>query len=210
MKFKYGTDVINHEKEKVGEIESVVIDPETDEISHLIVQEGLLLKEDKVVPISLVANVNQDQIKLHDFAGDFDEFPAYQEMHYVPIHQLDSVQFDPKLTPLYAYPPLGKSGFHLSPALEVVVEEENIPTSAKLIDEGANVITLDEHHVGNVEEVIFDPDSDRATHLVISKGLLLKDEKLIPVNWVKEYDQQKIKLFVDSAVIENLPEHMQE
>ena len=210
MKFKYGADVVNSQKEKVGEIESVVIDPETQEITHLIVEEGFLLKEDKVVPISLVANIDEDHVKLHEFSDSFDEFPAYQEMHYVPIHQLDSVQVDPELTPLYAYPPLGMGGFHPSPALEVVVEEENIPTTAELIEEGANVITLDEEHVGNVEEVIFDPDSDRATHLIISKGLLLQDEKLIPVNWVKEYDQQKIKLFVDSTVIENLPAHMQE
>lgn len=71
-------------------------------------------------------------------------------------------------------------------------------------------MTLDDQHVGDVAEVIIDPQMDQATYLVVSKGLLLVEEKLIPVGWIQKYDEEEIRLTIDRKVIENLPEYQTE
>jgi len=62
-------------------------------------------------------------------------------------------------------------------------------------------------HVGDVEEVIVNPQSDKITHFVISKGLLFNEEKLIPSTWVSGFDSDELKLVVNSKIIEHLPEY---
>ena len=207
MKFHYGTDVINHDGEKVGEVEAVVLDPSTEEITNVIVRKGFLLQDDKVLPISLVETAGEDHVKLHSFDADIEDLPTYKRTHFVQIDRPGHQQIDEPLVPMFSYPPIGFAGLYPHPFVDVPVEERNIPLTTKPIKEGARVIALDGEHVGNVEEVIFDPETDRATHFIISKGLFVKDEKSIPVDWIKEYGQNEIKLFVDSNVIENLPDH---
>lgn len=207
MKFHYGTDVINQEGEKVGEVEAVVLDPSTEEITNLIIRKGFLLTEDKVLPISLVETADEEEVKLHPFEGDIDDLPPYKQAHFVQIDRPGRQQIDERLVPMYSYPPIGFAGLYPHPFVEMPVEERNIPLTTKPVKAGARVTALGGEHVGNVEEVIFDPETDRATHFIISKGLLVEHEKLIPVNWIKEYGQDKLELYVDQNTIKNLPDH---
>jgi hypothetical protein len=55
--------------------------------------------------------------------------------------------------------------------------------------------------------MIVEPQSDQVTHFVISKGILFTEDKLIPSNWVKRYDDDQVKLLVDSNIVEQLPEY---
>jgi sporulation protein YlmC with PRC-barrel domain len=40
MIFKYGSDVITVNGEKVGEVKEVVIDPRTEDVTHVIIEKG--------------------------------------------------------------------------------------------------------------------------------------------------------------------------
>ena len=44
-------------------------------------------------------------------------------------------------------------------------------------EEGAEVISADGEHVGNIEQIYVDPESNYATHVLISQGLILTDKK---------------------------------
>lgn len=212
MRFIYGTDIINFSGEKVGELEHVVIDPETNKVTNLIVNKGFLLPNDKVLPISLVMESNEDHIKLYNFEGSFDDFDDYIELHYVKSKSTTVEDYEEGL-PLLPYPPSGSYGptgyvpiYHPSGGMETKVIK-NTPTGTKSIKEGAKVFGLKGEHVGDVEEVIIKPQSDEVTHFVISKGMLFTEEKLIPTNWVKGYDSNQLKLVVDSTIVEGLPEY---
>lgn len=52
MQFKQGTHVYTIDGKDVGAIDRVVLDPKTDEVTHVVVRRGWLFSEDKVVPIS--------------------------------------------------------------------------------------------------------------------------------------------------------------
>jgi uncharacterized protein YrrD len=59
--------------------------------------------------------------------------------------------------------------------------------------------------VGDVERLIVDTGSNRATHFVIAQGLLFKDRKLIPAHWVDSVNEDKVHLVVSSKLLRGLP-----
>jgi hypothetical protein len=88
-----------------------------------------------------------------------------------------------------------------------VVTTQNIPADTIPLREGVDVISSDGKHVGDVERLFVEPDSARATHFVMSQGLLFKDRKLVPAHWVKSADEDKVHLTVTSSVLERLPSY---
>lgn len=83
----------------------------------------------------------------------------------------------------------------------------NIPDDNVALKEGAKVWSQDAHHVGDVEKIFFNPDDQKATHLLVSKGLLNKQRKLIPVDWVDEIYEDRVNLVLRDELIKNLPEY---
>jgi uncharacterized protein YrrD len=210
MQFNIGAKVFTADGEQVGSIDRVVIQPHTKEVTHLVVQKGLLFTEDKVIPTSLVGSATEEQVSLRKVDEDLDEFPNFIESHFVPVDRgPDSVPVSRNLArTFYWYPPIGGyGGFAAYATSRFVVKSEPIPGGSVALDEGANVISSDGEHVGDVERVLTESLSDRATHLLISEGLFLKEKKLVPTIWIKHAFEHEIRLSVDSKLVENLPEY---
>jgi sporulation protein YlmC with PRC-barrel domain len=107
------------------------------------------------------------------------------------------------------YPTAGYLGFPASgigyenwPQVEM---KQNIPEDTVALKEGSKVVSSDDKHVGNIEQLFVDPDSNRATHFLISQGTFFKDRKVVPARWVKTIKEDLVQLAVASNVLENLP-----
>lgn len=229
MKFKHGTHVYTSDERDAGTIDRVVVDPSTDEVRELIVRKGLLFTEDKVVPIHLVESATEDRVTLADTENELNSLPPFEERYYVaPDGYTDDERagleaaedvgiesdVDRYVEPLYSYPPLGTPwwsyGTYGVPPVGVEIPypervRQNIPEGTVAVKEGARVYSSDGKHVGNIEEIFTDEASKRATHYVISKGLLFKESKLIPTNWVKVTGEDEVNLSVATNLVENLP-----
>ena len=230
MKFKHGTHVYTSDERDVGTIDRVVVDPSTEEVRELIVRKGWLFSEDKVVPIHLVASATEDRVTVVDTKEELDSLPPFEERYYVEpdgytdderagleaAADIDVEGVDSYVEPLYSYPPLGTPWWGygtygtVTPPIGVDVPypervRQNIPEGTVAVKEGARVYSSDGKHVGNIEEVFIDVVSNRATHYVISKGLLFKESKLIPTNWVKVTGEDEMNLSVATNLVENLP-----
>lgn len=210
MQFNIGAKVLTADGEQVGTVDRVVIEPDTQEVTHLVVQKGILFTEDKVIPMSLVSNATEEQVSLQKADDDLDEFPDFVESNFVPADRgPDSVSVtNNRANTFYWYPPVGGYGGFAAHAIpRYVVKTEHIPEGTVALDEGANVISSDGEHVGDVERVFTDSENDRATHLLISEGLFLKEKKLVPTRWIEHVFEHEIRLFVDSELVESLPEY---
>jgi uncharacterized protein YrrD len=222
MRIKEGTNVYSARGDSVGKVDRVVIDPRTKEVTHLVIRKGFLLVEDKVLSISLVASADEDRVQLRQDAGDLRNLPPFEETNYVPLDQYEALQTgyqEGNATPLYWYPSasfetLGRSGMWPIPVTgtgpQYAAEtHQNIPTDSVALEAGANVIAADGEHVGDLEAVFTDPSSDRATHLVIQEGFLLKEKKLVPTEWVTRVEENQIHLSVGSQTVERLRKYEQ-
>jgi len=69
------------------------------------------------------------------------------------------------------------------------------------LKKGVKVISNDGQTLGTLERVITDPKTDRITHLVISRGLLMKSRKLIPVYWLGDVFNEQVHLSVGARLL---------
>lgn len=208
MKFKEDTAVYTADGKKVGNIERFVLDPRGHEISGLVVRKGFLFTEDKVIPPDAVASADEDRVTLYDSAGDPDEFPPYEEMHYIEPGdaELSAVYPEPYIGPVYYYPPLGASAWTPGSYMHDVpmTPKKNIPAGTVALKEGSNVISRDGKDVGHVKEVYTDADTEHVTHFLVEQGVFFKEEKLIPTSWVAHVRDDEIVLAVDASSLEKL------
>jgi len=215
MQFKQGAPVYASDGRDVGRIDRVVLNPRTKEVTHIVVRKGFLFTEDKIVPLSLIAMATDDKIMLRPDAGDLDKLPPFEETHYVPVDEAEAraAAYPADMAaPLYWYPPTGGwLGYgeytYPYPPPYLAETEQNIPAGTVALKEGARVLSADGQHVGSVERVLTDSKVDRATYFVLSQGLFFKERKLIPATWIREIDEDEVRLSVGPVVLDGLREY---
>jgi sporulation protein YlmC with PRC-barrel domain len=198
-----------------------VLDPATNELTHIVIQKGWLLPEDKVVPFEMVKSAVGESVVLSENVDDFDKLPPFEETQF--IRATDDRPEDPAPAPApkyqytpayYWYPAQSNIGFpgiamgHY--AWPMGETKRNIPEDTVPLKEGTNVMSSDGKHVGDVERLFLDEDSNKVTHFVISQGLLFKDRKLVPAHWVKSVEEDEVHLVVSSELLERLPSYQEE
>src|SRR3954464_684883 len=178
MEFKQGTKVVTSDGHHVGNVDRVVINPETKGVSHIVVSKGFLFSEDKVIPVELISTTSPDKVTLQADSATVHNLPPFHETHYVSFYTPPPDSNRPSSTPesVYWYPPIGVGGWGGSganfsqPMLPVgtstIRTEHNIPESNIAVKEGARVVSTDDKHVGNVEQIIADPSTHHITHMV--------------------------------------------
>ena len=87
MQFNQGASVMTLDGKAAGHVDRVVIDPRTNEITHLVVRRGLLQRQAKVVPITAVTTGRDGQLSVHVRSDDLDLLPDYEEEQYVPADE---------------------------------------------------------------------------------------------------------------------------
>ena len=214
MEFVKGAEVFNAAGERIGTVSRVVIDAKTSDVTDLVVERGALFKDEKVIPIELLDPVAVDRIILRETNQSVDDLPNYETTHYVAVDQ-KGAPFN-NLETSYWYPPINfqTPAPGRMPAIPVELDtrtERSIPEGRIAISEGAPVVSADDKHIGDVEQVILNPEGDSVTHFVIGKGFLLREHKLVPASWASSMDDEnKIHLSVDASLFDRLPDYQPE
>ena len=214
MKFNYGVSVFSAKGDKVGTIEQVVVDPRTKEVSHAIVQQGFLFTESKVLPVDLIAEATDERVTLKEAVDDLEALPKFEESYYVkaavPSDAPPTTPAVNRAWPLYYFPP-EEPGKGLIPKESDVHTQKyvrrtdrNVPEGAIVLEEDAEVISADGEHVGDVAKVLADAESNRITHILISRGLLFKEERRVPVSWIDRVAEETVYLAVESSLLNTL------
>lgn len=220
MELKEGMGVFTPGGEEVGRVNRFVLDPATNEVTHIVIQKGWLLPEDKVVPFGMVGTAAEDRLVLSGDVGNFDELPPFEERQFIRAAGERPDDPTPAADPRYQYTPayywypaqsnIGFPGIGLGhyawPGGE---KKRNIPEDTVPLKEGTNIVSADGKHVGDVERLFLEEGSGQVTHFVVSQGMLFKDRKLIPVHWVKSVEENSIYLGVSSELLERLPAYQE-
>jgi uncharacterized protein YrrD len=216
MQFKKNAEVLTSNDEKVGRIDRVVLDPKSNEMTHVVVQKGFLFVKDKVVPLDCVESATEERVELKEGCDDPNEFPDFEETHYIPVEETGGSEARghdglDKLAWYYPVPggawwrqrSLANPGISKPPYVRKT--EVNIPEGTVALEEGAKVVSSEGEHVGNIERVYADEEEQRVTHLLISKGLISKSRKLIPSMWVDSVREDEVRLSIGERFVEKLP-----
>jgi len=244
MQFKKSAPVYTADDQQVGAIDRVVLDPQTNEVSHIVIRQGWLFTEDKVAPIELVDMATEERVQLRSDVKNLDALPQFEEVSYIPYAADDENERSPsntgqtnidKVTPatddsettttystvtdafsLYGYPAVGLGwpaydlGYYGYPdELYTVKVKRHIPTGTIALKEGATVVDSQGERIGSVKRVFTNDETDQATHLLISEGWIFKEQKVVPLDWVKTVTEDEVQLHVKADLLNRLPAYQE-
>jgi uncharacterized protein YrrD len=199
MEFKDGTSVYTSDGKKAGSLHRVVINPESREITHIVVQKGLLTKEDKVISMDKVLSASEERVAINCSLDELQNMEPLEIEHYVPANENPEASqfFDPVSGRVYNDPTLN------TPVKKEI--ERTIPEELVVFKEGAKVVSADAEHVGNVEHVFADAGTGQVTQFTVSQGALIKTKRYLPIEWVQRISEDEVDLTVGSRNVEELP-----
>ncbi|HEX5808972.1 MAG TPA: PRC-barrel domain-containing protein [Anaerolineales bacterium] len=212
MRLEKGMHVFTAQGEKIGTLSRVVIDARTRDVTDIVVERGAFTGGEKVIPIGLVDRENDDRIQLRETNQGVDDFLEYETTHFVALDNVDEPYENIQAS--FWYPPtnlnLAPGGGGMLPDVapdSVPHTETSIPEGRITISQGAQVFSSDDKHLGNVDQVVVDANSNQLTHFVIGKGFLFKEHRLVPAQWIERVSEDKVYLAVAARLFDRLPDH---
>lgn len=212
MEFKQHVVVLNADGQELGRLARVVIEPKSNEVTHLVIRRGWLTVHDKVLPLERVEIGAEDGIIVRLTLDEFDQLPDLEEAQFVTVDEskLGKSEETDAARPLPAIYWLPTSPH--SPLLPNVsgptfraTSHLNIPAGTVAVKEGAQVIARDGKRAGQVDEVLTADKGERITYVLISSGQWVKEKKLIPISWIETLGENEVHLAVESGTIDRLP-----
>ncbi|HSJ57318.1 MAG TPA: PRC-barrel domain-containing protein [Anaerolineae bacterium] len=194
MKFPLNADV-HCSDGQCGRSTYVVLNPASDQITHVVVKEKQPSRVERLVPVVLVGQTAAEVILLNCTLKEFSALEPFNQTEFV-YGDLPHHATDPSLTLLWPY---------AVPAKRVVDEKiRPIAPGDLAVRRGARVQATD-GRVGQVDEFLVDPDSGYITHLCVREGRRQGDRALcIPVSDIAEIKEKIVQLAVDKKTVESM------
>ena len=73
------------------------------------------------------------------------------------------------------------------------------------LDQGMSVYTADGRKVGTIDRVVIDPRTEKISHIVVRKGLLFVEDKVVPVDLLNEASADGVVLRPNVGNLDELP-----
>ena len=177
-----------------GRSTGVVLKPNNEEVTHLVVKEKDAPHEEILVPVTAVKATTPDSIDLSLTRDKVDELQRFMETEYVKVH-----------IPHYAGGVYSLEPYDYAGPEIMSVKHEAIPDDELALLRGARVEATD-GRVGHVDELLVDPEDDRITHLILRKGHLWGQKDVsVPVSEIDSIEEDIVHLKIDKRTIESLP-----
>lgn len=176
-----------------GQSKELVLDRNTEEVTHLVVKGNHLPHTELLVPVELVAETTPRLIRLRctkDKLAELEPFLKLEVIEEKIPHYLPNQYLMPINAPETKW---------------VTVRREAIPPGDIAVRQGARVEATD-GHVGRVDEFLMDPVTEQVTHLVMREGHLWGHRDVtIPLSEIDRLGENVIYLKLNKDQVEALP-----
>jgi sporulation protein YlmC with PRC-barrel domain len=187
-----------------GESEYVVLNPVTDQVTHVVVKEDTSPKTEYIIPVEFVAETKDDTIRLQCSKEKLETMEPFIKTTFIEEKMPDRIIGE-------GYGPYGMGSYYSLPyvtpdkTVYIPVEDQQVPPGELAIHRGARVKATD-GEVGRVDEFVVNPKNNLITHLVMREGHLWgKKEVIIPLSAIGETGEDGVTLKLDKRQIEALP-----
>jgi sporulation protein YlmC with PRC-barrel domain len=180
-----------------GSAAAIVMNPVTEQVTHVVVKEKHAPHTQRLVPIGLVLETTPKYIELRCSFAELARMDALVETEFikteVPHYGTDAV--------VYSWPFVVSQ----TETKMVSVQHERIPPGELTIHRGAPVRGTD-GRVGKVDEFLVDPADSHITHLVLREGHLWGEKDVsIPVSEIDRVHEGVVELRLSKREVEGLP-----
>lgn len=159
---------------QIGHVEHVIINPQTNEVTHFVVNTGGLSPRQVVVAVEAVVAYRNRGVHVALETDDVAELPDFMERDFL-IPPDEWVPPAPYPAAAALWPVTAQN----NPPIPVQ-ERENVPDPSIDIFKGMEVDCSD-GTVGTVDEIVLDPATNRVQEIVIGSGWLFPKTTRLPV-----------------------------
>ena len=178
----------------------VILNPRTRRVTHVVVREGEFPHADHLVPIALVAESTPHFIRLRATRKEVAAMAPFSEVEFLGPEA--GYSGFPAGTALFW--PYGAYDYPPDPG-PLTVEHELIPPGEVAVSRGTRVEARD-GLVGQVDDLVVAPETERITHLVLRTGPLWGTRDVaIPVEAIERVDDYAVRLRLDKEAVGALP-----
>jgi hypothetical protein len=205
-----------------GQSTRVVINPVTQQLTHIVVEISRIPSAERVVPLHKLAETTATMIRLSCTKDELKAMPDFVEHHYVRVEKppdyladwggwimgsgyAGSSAFDHRSGPgvILALPYAVPARPHETEVIDV--KGESIAPDELAVHRGARVEATD-GQVGKVDDFLVDTKSGHVTHLVLREGHLWGQKDVtIPVAQIEREEEDAVYLKLDKQAIGALP-----
>lgn len=211
---RHGAHVESAEGKDVGRLHSVVIDPRDNEVTHIVVNAGPHFPEPGFgapelinVPIDLMEDAGEEKVILRCNRDEFRKLPQYVEREFTPARSapLQAEKTDRGHLLWNTGVALAASFASLLTGIAVPAETVRKASFEREILNDAPVWRLEPHtHIGDVERVLVDEETDEIKELVVRRGVLFHEDVVLPIEYVTEILDGVVHVQITDAELRGL------
>lgn len=203
MDIRFETPVESQDGVAVGKVREVVVAPVSRAVTHLIIQQGLLFNHDRVVSVDNVASADPEKVVLSETAEALEEETrAFEQESFATVPGTEEELPQRIWTqPPGAHPSIVPPGFRPGD----LPPDPAIPMEDIALLEGSPVECANGTPVGTVHR-LFTDEENRITHIVIRCTGVYDEYKLLPLEWIRSFDDNVVTVGVEQGVVQQLPD----
>jgi sporulation protein YlmC with PRC-barrel domain len=219
MKIELGAKVTTADGKEIGTIEKLILDPESGDVHAVVVRTGLLFGKDVEVPVDAIVGQQDGAAQIEYTKDQIDALPSFHEGSYTTPPPERSAEYasgygyptasllwpsrwsGPVSGEPYGHEAIGAVGD------EVATMHREQDLSNSVIKEGSTVRSRDGEKLGEVHRLVFDPETERPTMLVIRKGFLFTEDVEVPVGLISSVDDDVVYLDAQHDELERRLHH---
>lgn len=186
-----------------GKLICILINPVTDQITHLVVKENEGAEREFMVPVDLIKSTSNQRIFLLCSKTGLEKLESFTKTEFVE-------ETMPSVYASYSEPYGIGTHFlwpYVSPekTLRIAVDQPQIPAGEIVMKRGAHVKALD-GVIGQIDEFMVNPENDHITHLVMHRNHIWGHQEIaIPVSAIKEAYKDVVALNISKHEVKSLP-----
>jgi len=184
-----------------GKLSRLIVDPETQAVTHLVIRPEHKRERGRIVPIDLIDDT-AGEIKIRRTKAEFDKLDPAEETDLLPsdpggpLYNPDSAQFGGRWG-------LSMANLRLNDGATVGTHD-TVPLGEVDVRRGEPVFATD-GEIGKIQGLVTDPGSHHVTHVLLEEGHLWgRKEVAIPIGSITRVDDV-IRLTIDKQQVQDLP-----
>jgi uncharacterized protein YrrD len=175
-----------------GTLHKVVVDPQTKQVTDLVIVKGLLQRHDYVIPLSVVEQASENEIQVALYTQELASYPQYSEVEFEePLDDWEHEIYYPREHVLVWNP---IAGYIEQPRSIVPVIRRRLPKGIPFGEEvigRSSVVRNIDGVVGKIDHLWLDRDSWEITHLIVRRGIV-PHYFVIPFSWISTITPQEV------------------
>lgn len=186
---------------KGGRLTALVIDPATQNLTHIaVVEESLMHGEDRLVPVDRITKTTRDEVYLNCTSDDILNMPPFTRTIYLE-QAYGEEGYAYSLPYMTAYGDLTRT-----PELTYVTIQDRLVPEGKVDVHPGMQVEAQDGFLGDVGELLIDPQSGQITHFLLKLGRGGgKREIAVPLSMIDRLEEDVLHLNVGKDKINALP-----